>query len=218
MASARTTPAMSRRRKPEMERDRRNGRAPDREAARGGRGELSCDGRSVRLADARLCESADRLRVALRRTLRLPFLRGGCGVPLPAAAASPVCGVTRLPRVPGLLPAWQGCSARASASSRLATVQAGSSAGPSPGCPRPRKSPRSGRLAVSSGSSPRRDATWPAVPPRGVRPKRRHCSAVAHGRLVGGECRLQADHAAQRQRLNAAHHSTPSRGRHGPRA
>ena len=178
-----------------------------------GVGQLSCDGRSARLASARLCESADRLRVALRRPLRLPSYAAAAAC-RSAAAASPICGATRFPRQPGLRPAWQGCSARAAASSRRATVQTGSVRRTTVRLPATPKGVRAAaawpceldRAPVATrrgppclrGASARtarlpRCGTWP--------PSRRRISAL------GRPC-------CARQRLNGRHHSTASRAPH----
>ena len=172
------------------------GRAPDRKAARGGRGKLSCDGRSVRLANARLCESADRLRVALDAL---------CACRSYAAAAA--CRCRQRPRArfgrdapsagAGSLPGMAGVFGP---SLRLFASHHG------PG----RLRPPGHRPAARGPVGVRAAAAWPCrlvKPPSrcdvacrafaGRPPVQRDYRAAAHGRHFGGERRHLADHAAQ---------------------
>ena len=102
--------------------------------------------------------------------------QSGCVMPsthfaLPPRAAAAACRCRQRPlarfrrnapsAVAGKFPAWQGCSAQASVSSRLAAVQAGSTAGPPPDCPRPSSEVR------AAAARPHRFGKAPAAMRRG---------------------------------------------------
>lgn len=163
------------------------------------------------------------LRVALRRTLRCrptrrlrravagsgrePGLRRDARSAAAGSASRHGKGVRPKPPLPRVAPR-----------SRPAP-----SAGPPSGCPRPRKGPRGGRLAVWIRSSPRRPATWPAVPSRGVRPYSAITALRHMVRHVGGQYRHQADHTAQgstrtRRTISARHEAVTNRMFSRPRA